>query len=209
MGAAVMSEAHAAHERPVLVLASASPRRLDLLAQIGVTPDRVQPADIDETPKPRELARPLAERLACEKCAAIVAPGQFTLAADTVVAVGRRLLPKTEEAHEARACLELMSGRSHRVLTGVAVSGPDGRIVSRVVETRVRCKRLSEAEIEAYLQSGEWRGKAGGYGIQGRAAVFIAGMIGSYTGVVGLPLHETAGMLAGLGYPILSTLANA
>ena len=185
-----------------LVLASASPRRLDLLAQIAITPDAVTPADIDETPLKGELARPLAERLAMGKARAVHAAGQFTLAADTVVAVGRRLLPKTEIRSEAEDCLRLMSGRAHQVLTGVCLIGPEEREVSRVVLTRVTMKRLTDAEISAYLDSGEWQGKAGGYGIQGRAAGYIAKLSGSYSNVVGLPLFETRAMLTGLGYII-------
>ena len=183
-----------------LILASASPRRLQLLAQIGIKPDAVRPSDIDETPKPKELPRPLALRLAEEKLAAYPAEAAFVLAADTVVAVGRRLLPKTEQRDEAEQCLRLMSGRAHRVLTGVAVRAPDGRISSKVVVTRVQMKRLSEQEITDYLDSEEWRGKAGGYGIQGRAAAFIRSLSGSYSSVVGLPLHETHNMLIGLGW---------
>jgi len=183
-----------------LVLASASPRRLDLLAQIGITPDAVVPADIDETPLKGELARPLAERLAAGKAVAVHTGGQFTLAADTVVAVGRRLLPKTEKRDEAEACLRLMSGRAHQVLTGVSLIDPDGQHVTRAVLTRVRMKRLTDAEIGAYLDSLEWQGKAGGYGIQGRAAAFIANLSGSYSNVVGLPLFDTRNLLTGLGY---------
>lgn len=187
-----------------LILASASPRRLQLLAQIGILPDEVRPSDIDEDPKPDELPRPLALRLAEEKAAACTADGAFVLAADTVVAVGRRLLPKTETRQEAETCLRLMSGRAHKVLTGVAVRAPDGRMSSRVVVTRVQMKRLSDDEITWYLDSGEWQGKAGGYGIQGRAAVFIRGLSGSYSGVVGLPLHDTQNMLLGLGWRAVS-----
>lgn len=187
-------------ERVKLVLASASPRRLQLLAQIGIVPDEVRPSDIDETEKPGEPPRSLALRLAEEKLAACHAPGAFVLAADTVVAVGRRLLPKTERREEAEACLRLMSGRAHIVLTGIAVRAPDKRVSSRVVLTRVQMKRLSEEEIAAYLASGQWQGKAGGYGIQGHAAAFIRGLNGSYSGVVGLPLHETKNMLTGLGW---------
>jgi len=187
-------------ERPRLVLASASPRRLQLLSQIGITPDEVRPSDIDEDPKPGELPRPLALRLAEEKLAACPVEGAFVLAADTVVAVGRRLLPKTETQEEAESCLRLMSGRAHRVLTGVAVRAPSGRLSSRVVMTRVQMKRLSEDEITAYLTRGEWQGKAGGYGIQGRAGAFIRGLNGSYSAVVGLPLYETQNMLTGLGW---------
>jgi len=169
-------------ERAKLVLASASPRRVQLLQQIGITPDEVRPSDIDETPGKAELPRVLAGRLAMGKLAACGAENAFVLAADTVVAVGRRLLPKTETEDEAVACLRLMSGRAHRVLTGVAVRAPDGRVASRVVVTRVQMKRLSEAEIADYIASDEWRGKAGGYGIQGRAAAFIRGLNGSYSG---------------------------
>jgi len=183
------------------VLASASPRRLDLLAQIGIVPDAVTPADIDETERAGETARELALRLATEKSAAVHQVGQFTLAADTVVAVGRRLLPKTETPDEARDCLQLMSGRAHHVVTGICVSAPDGRTASKAIDTRVKFKRLSDAELEAYVACGEWKGKAGGYGIQGRAGAFIASLNGSYTSVVGLPLFETRNMLIGLGYP--------
>lgn len=183
-----------------LVLASASPRRLDLLAQIGIVPDAVVPADIDETERPGETGRELALRLAAGKAAAVHKAGQFTLAADTVVAVGRRLLPKTETPEEAQDCLKLMSGRAHHVITGVSVTAPDGRSVTKAIDTRVKFKRLSDAEIKVYVASGEWKGKAGGYGIQGQAGAFIAHLSGSYTGVVGLPLFETRNMLIGLGY---------
>lgn len=183
-----------------LILASASPRRLALLEQIGVAVHAVQPSDIDETPRRAELPRQLALRLAEEKLAACETTDAFALAADTVVGVGRRLLPKTEQREEAAACLDLMSGRAHQVLTGVAIRAPDGRQSSRVVITRVQMKRLSDAEKQAYLDCEEWRGKAGGYGIQGRAAAFIRGLSGSYSGVVGLPLHETYQMLTGLGW---------
>ena len=187
-------------ERCSLVLASASPRRLHLLKQIGIVPDEVRPSDIDETPKPGELPRPLALRLAREKLAACDAPRHFALAADTVVAVGRRLLPKTETVEDAASCLALVSGRAHLVLTGLAVRAPDGREGARVVETRVQMKRLTQKEIAAYLESGEWRGKAGGYGIQGFAEAFVRRISGSYSGVVGLPLHETYTLLTGLGW---------
>ena len=185
-----------------LVLASASPRRLELLAQLGITPDEVLPADLDEAPLPDETPRRLAVRLAEEKGRAVHAlrPGAHVLAADTVVAVGRRLLGKAEDEAEARRFLELMSGRAHRVLTGVAAVAPDGRTGSRLSETRLQFKRLTGAEIEGYVLSGEWRGKAGGYGIQGRAGAFVRGLNGSYTGVVGLPLYETANLLEGLGW---------
>ena len=190
---------------PRLVLASASPRRRDLLNQIGVSPDDVIPADIDETPLKHETPRQLAERLAVQKCDAVadgLGAGAFVLAADTVVAVGRRLLDKAHTADQARGYLELMSGRTHRVLTGVSIASPDGRRSTRVVESKVKLKRLSSLEIDVYLRSEEWDGKAGGYGIQGLAAAFIIDISGSYTGIVGLPLYETAAMLNGLGYPV-------
>jgi septum formation protein len=185
-----------------LVLASASPRRLDLLSQIGVRPDAVDAAELDETPLPHETPRQLALRLAQAKAAHVAArqPGAHVLAADTVVAVGRRVLPKAEDAAEVRACLALLSGRAHRVLTGVAVAAPGGRSAGRLVESRVRFKRLSPADVEAYIASGEGVGKAGGYAIQGRAGAFVIALQGSYSGVVGLPLYETAGLLDGLGY---------
>jgi len=186
--------------RAPLVLASASPRRRDLLAQIGAEPDRIAPTDIDETARPGETPRALALRLAEGKLAAATHPGCFVLASDTVVGVGRRILPKTEDRDSAEACLRLMGGRNHRVYTGVAVRSPAGREASRLVETRVAFKRLDEAEIRAYLDSGEWKGKAGGYGIQGRAGAYIETLIGSYTGVVGLPVYETRQLLVGLGY---------
>ncbi len=190
--------------RPHLVLASASPRRRDLLAQIGVVPDEIQPADLDETPLKGELPRPYAERLAIEKAKAVQPgwPDSVVLAADTVVAVGRRILPKTETEDEARDCLELMSGRAHQVLTGVAVIAPDGEIRHRVVMTRVKLKRLTDQEVQGYLVSGEWQGKAGGYGIQGIAGALIQHLSGSYTSVVGLPVHETRNLLQAAGYPV-------
>ena len=188
--------------RPPLVLASASPRRLQLLAQIGIVPDRVDPADIDEAPRRDELPPNLAERLAREKASAVAArhPGAFVLAADTVVACGRRILPKAEDVATARRCLDLLSGRRHRVHGGVALVTPEGRVASRAVRTMVAFKRLSEAELEAYLAAGEWDGKAGGYAIQGRAAAFVEAVNGSYPNVVGLPLFETARLLEGLGW---------
>jgi septum formation protein len=187
---------------PFLVLASASPRRLDLLRQIGVEPDRVDPAEIDETPRPGEEPRAHALRLAEEKARAVMPrhPGAYILAADTVVACGRRILPKPADANTARSCLELLSGRRHRVHGGIALAGPDKRLTLRRVDSQVAFKRLSEAEITAYLCSGEWRGKAGGYAIQGRAAALIRWVCGSYSNVVGLPLFETAQLLAGRGY---------
>ena len=191
-----------------LVLASASPRRLDLLSQIGVVPDAVDAAELDEaqapheTPHPHETPRQLALRLACAKAAHVAArqPGVFVLGADTVVAVGRRVLPKAADDAEVRACLELLSGRAHRVLTGVCVAAPGGRTASRLSESRLHFKRLSRAEVDAYVASGEGVGKAGGYAIQGRAGALVMALQGSYSGVVGLPLHETANLLAGLGF---------
>lgn len=197
-----------AASRPRLVLASASPRRLALLRQIGVTPDAVAPTDVDETPRPRERPVDLARRLAEAKAAAVdgAAHGDaFLLAADTVVACGRRILPKANEAAEARDCLNLLSGRRHRVLTGVHVIAPAGRRTTRLVTTTVTFKRLTPDDIDWYLDSGEWRGKAGGYAVQGRAAVFVRALNGSYSNVVGLPLYETAALLAGLGFPVHDT----
>ena len=185
-----------------LVLASASPRRVELLRQIGLEPDAVEAADIDETQDPRETPRQLAVRLALAKAAKVAPshPDAFVLAADTVVAVGRRVLPKVGTGEEGRACLQLLSGRNHKVLTAVAASAPDGRCASRLVETRVQFKRLSAPQIEAYVATGEGLGKAGGYGVQGRAGAFVIAINGSYSAVVGLPLYETANILAGLGY---------
>ncbi len=187
-----------------LVLASASPRRLALLGQIGIVPDAVVAADVDETPGPRELPRAHAMRLAQAKAAAVAPdhPGAFVLAADTVVAVGRRILPKALDADTARACLALISGRRHRVLSAVVLVRPDGAVRRRVVLSRVTMKRLSAPEVAAYLRAGEWQGKAGGYAIQGRAAAFVRHLSGSYSNVVGLPLYETAQLLAGNGYPL-------
>ncbi|MDP3738739.1 MAG: Maf family nucleotide pyrophosphatase [Hyphomonadaceae bacterium] len=186
-----------------LVLASASPRRVELLDRVGLKPDFIQPADIDETPLKGEQPRVLAGRLAEGKAAVVAAaqPGAFILAADTVVGVGRRILPKTETEAEERECLRLLSGRSHDVFTGVAVIGPDGRKASRVVPCRVTFKRLSHDEIEGYLATGDWQGKAGGYAVQGRASAFVTHISGSYTSIVGLPLHETVALLEGLGFP--------
>ena len=187
---------------PALVLASASPRRLDLLAQIGLIPDAVRAAEIDETPLKNELPSDLAQRLANAKALAVAAAagGDFVLAADTVVARGRRILPKTETEAEARACLTLLSGAAHRVYTAVVAVAPGGRSAARLVETRVRFKRLSPQDIAGYLASGEWRGKAGGYAVQGLAGRFVIALHGSYSAVVGLPLYETASLLEGLGY---------
>ena len=196
--------------RPRLVLASASPRRLALLAQIGVDPDAVIPADIEETPHRSESPRALAQRLAQEKADIAAEKARkredvgpaLVLAADTVVCVGRRILPKCEISDEADSCLRLLSGRAHRVYTGLALVTPTGARRHRLVETRVRFKRLSREELSAYLSSGEWRGKAGGYAIQGFAGAFVVRLIGSYSAVVGLPLAETAALLAGEGYPL-------
>jgi septum formation protein len=188
---------------PPLVLASASPRRLELLRQLGIVPDRVDPADIDETPARDELPAAHVVRLAEAKARAVAPrhPGAFILAADTIVACGRRILPKAEDEATARACLALLSGRRHRVYGGVALITPEGDIAIRRVVSQVALKRLSATELAAYLHSGEWRGKAGGYAIQGVAAAFIPWIAGSYSNVVGLPLHETAQLLAGRGYP--------
>lgn len=182
-----------------LILGSASPRRLELLARIGITPDAVMPADIDETPRKGELPRPYTERLAREKAEAVL-PGPLPsdtliLTADTTVAVGRRILGKPRDAAEAVTFLHLLSGRRHRVFTAVALRGP--RLWTRTVETAVRMKRLSDDEISAYIRSGEWEGKAGGYGIQGPAEAFVPAIIGSYSNVVGLPLCETANLIRG------------
>lgn len=179
-----------------LVLASASPRRLALLAQIGVKPDDVISTDIDETPLKGETPRLLALRLARSKAEAARVDDALVLAADTVVAVGRRILPKAETEAEARDCLALLSGRSHRVYTGVALRRA-GKVSERLVETRVAFKRLTAEEIDAYIASDEWRGKAGGYAVQGLAARYIISIIGSYSCVVGLPLYETALLLEG------------
>ncbi len=184
-----------------LVLASASPRRLDLLARIGVVPDLVDPADLDETPLRAELPRLHAARLAREKALVVASrhPAAVVLAADTVVAVGRRILPKTLTADEARLCLTLMSGRRHHVLTGLAVIDAAGRLRERLSDTIVTFKPLTVAEIDAYLATGEWDGKAGGYAIQGRAEGFVRWLAGSHSGVVGLPLYETRNLLMASG----------
>ncbi len=193
----------AAPARPPLVLASASPRRRELLARIGVVPDHVLATAIDETPRKGELPRPHALRLALAKAeaAAAAAPeGALILAADTVVGVGRRILPKAETAEEARRCLDLLSGRRHRVHTAVVLAMPDGRRLRRQVESVVLFQRLTEAQIADYLAAGEWRGKAGGYAIQGRAEAFVRYLAGSHSNVVGLPLFETAQLLRGVGW---------
>ena len=183
--------------RPRFVLASASPRRLDLLARIGIVPDRVDPAEIDETPLKSEPPAHHAARLAREKADAVHArhAGAVILGADTVVALGRRILPKAEDEATARRCLAMLSGRRHRVIGGVSVIGADGAARRRLVTTAVRFKRLEDSEIEAYIATGEWRGKAGGYAIQGYAAALIPAINGSYSNVVGLALFETARLL--------------
>lgn len=186
---------------PHLTLASASPRRRELLARLGLVPDAITPADIDETPLKGELPRAYALRMGREKAGAVAAPG-FVLAGDTVVAVGRRILPKTDNEAEARDCLELMSGRRHQVLTSVVLRAPDGTVRERLSETVVHFKRLSAEEIAAYLAGGEWRGKAGGYAIQGSAEGLINWIRGSHSGVMGLPLYETRALLKAAGFGI-------
>src|SRR6187455_550072 len=203
--------------RPKLVLASGSPRRLSLLNQAGIEPDSLQPTEIDEIPVKGELPRALANRLAKTKAQAALASvkideqlrGSYILAADTVVAVGRRIMPKADMLDEAAACLRLLSGRNHRVYTGICLVTPRETFRQRLIETRVRFKRLSTEDIEAYLASGEWRGKAGGYAIQGLAGTFVVKMVGSYTNVVGLPLYETMSLLGGEGFPVHFGWLNA
>jgi len=193
-----------------LILASGSPRRLSLLDQIGIEPDKLLPANVDETPLPKETPRSLARRLARTKAEVARRNAErdpdtqhaYVLAADTVVAVGRRILPKPELTDEAAACLRLLSGRAHKVFTGVCLITPRGKVRQKLVETRLRFKRLSREEMETYLASGEWQGKAGGYAIQGRAGAFVTKLVGSYSNVVGLPLHETMDLLMGEGYPV-------
>lgn len=186
---------------PQLTLASASPRRRELIARLGIAPDAVAPADIDETPLTNEVPREYAVRMAREKALATKADG-FVLAGDTVVALGRRILPKADDETTARRCLELMSGRRHKVHSAIALRAPDGSLRERLSETSVRFKRLSEDEVRAYLASGEWQGKAGGYAIQGAAEGLIAWIEGSHSGVVGLPLFETRALLKSAGFPI-------
>ena len=196
--------------RPELILASASPRRLALLNQIGIEPEHLVPAEVDETPEKAELPRKLAQRLADLKAqtaqhkarSAGYGANALVLGADTVVAVGRRILPKAETMEEAASCLRLLSGRSHRVFTAMTLLTPSGAKRQRLVETRIRFKRLSTKEMEAYLASAEWRDKAGGYAIQGIAGAFVVKLSGSYSAVVGLPLTETASLLSGEGYPV-------
>ena len=187
---------------PRLILASASPRRRDLIARLGLEPAAVQPAEIDETPIKTELPRPYAMRMAREKALAVDAADGHVLAGDTVVALGRRILPKAEDEATARRCLTLMSGRRHTVLSAIALKSPDGALRERLSETIVRFKSLSAAEIDAYIASGEWHGKAGGYAIQGSAEGLIAWISGSHSGVVGLPLFETRALLKAAGFPL-------
>jgi septum formation protein len=188
--------------RPPLLLASASPRRLELLARLGVAPDRIAPAEVDETPLKGELPRRLAERLSRAKAdaAAAAAPEALVLAADTVVGVGRRILGKPGDEAEARRFLSLLSGRRHRVTTGVCLLRPDGRRSERLVTTILAFQRLTEAQIDAYIATGEWRGAAGGYRIQERAEGFVRFLSGSHSNVIGLPLFETAQLLRGVGW---------
>jgi septum formation protein len=203
--------------RPKLVLASGSPRRLALINQAGIEPEALRPADLDETPRRGELPRACANRLARAKADAALEmvrmddelKGAYILSADTVVAVGRRILPKAELLDQAAQCLRLLSGRNHRVHSAVCLVTPNEAFRQRLVETRVRFKRLSDEDIEAYLASGEWRGKAGGYAAQGIAGSFIVKIVGSYSNVVGLPLYETTTLLAGEGYPIRFGWLNA
>jgi len=202
--------------RPQLVLASGSPRRLELLQQAGIEPDQLSPVAADETPQKGEVPRSLAKRLAREKAELALdnarrsaeLQNSYILAADTVVALGRRILPKAEMLDQASMCLRLLSGRSHRVYTGVTLVTPKGVMRHRLAETRVRFKRLSGEEMEAYLASGEWRGKAGGYAIQGLAGTFVIKLTGSYSNVVGLPLYDTVSLLVGEGYPVHFTWFN-
>ncbi len=204
------SQSKKALERPKLVLASASPRRLALLDQVGIAPDALRPASIDETPRRSEMPRALVTRLARAKAEAArdqlandtTLADSYVLAADTVVSVGRRILMKPQFVEEAVASLQLLSGRAHRVLTGVCLLTPDDRMRLKIVETRVRFKRLSRTDIDAYIASREWRDKAGGYAIQGLAGSFVQKIIGSYTNVVGLPVTEVSNLLLGEGFPI-------
>jgi septum formation protein len=185
-----------------LVLASASPRRLELLRQIGIEPDAIDAPEVDESPLKDETPRLLVGRLAVAKAEVVGArhAGSYILAADTIVTLGRRILPKAETPDEVRACLQLLSGRAHRVLTALCAVGPDGRSGRRLVESKVRFKRLLPGEIDRYVATEEGLGKAGGYGVQGRAATFVSAICGSYSGIVGLPLHETSNLLRGLGF---------
>jgi septum formation protein len=199
------------------VLASASPRRLQLLERAGLSPDLLNPSDVDETAGRRETPRALSIRLAREKAARAremplvqaAGPNAFILAADTVVGLGRRILPKATTDDEARDCLSLLSGRSHWVYSSVCLIAPGDRISSRCVETKVRFKRLSREDVDSYIACGEWRGKAGGYAIQGPAEVFVRQLTGSYSGVMGLPLYETVYLLEGAGYPVFHSWMKA
>lgn len=185
-----------------LILGSASPRRKELLAQLGIVPDAILPPDIDETPRPQELPHPYCARLAREKVMAVAAgPEDVVICADTTVALGRRILGKPADAGEAAAFLTLLAGRRHQVITAVAVRRGD-RVLSRESVSAVKMKRLSDAELNAYLASGDWQGKAGGYGIQGMAGALIPWISGSYTGIMGLPVAETAVLLEAVGYPV-------
>ncbi len=213
-----MASASETSWRPKLILASASPRRLALMQQIGIEPDALLPADVDETPARAESPRELVKRLARAKAEVARRTARnraelkdaFIVSADTVVtAAGRRILPKAEVVEEAAACLRLLSGRTHRVYTAVCVVTPKDAIRERLVETRIRFKRLSRDEVENYLASGEWRGKAGGYAIQGLAGTFVVKLTGSYPNVVGLPLYETISLLEGEGYPVRQTWLDA
>ncbi len=201
-GSRSVSSEPAGQARPRLILASASPRRLALLEQIGIVPDEVRPSDIDETPRPDEIPRLYAQRLAREKAVVAIVPSGFILAADTVVALGRRILPKAADGAEVAACLTRLSGRRHHVLTAIVLIGPDGRRTERLVDSTVGFARLTPSQIAAYGSGGEGVGKAGGYAIQGHAGSFVRFLSGSYSGVVGLPLFETAQLLRGQGWPI-------
>jgi septum formation protein len=200
-----------------LVLASASPRRLQLLERVGLVPDLLNPADIDELPHKRETPRALSIRLAREKAEQAqrmplvrdMGANAFILAADTVVGLGRRILPKAETEDEARDCLSLLSGRSHWVYSTVCLIAPGNRISTRCVETKVRFKRLSREDVDSYIACGEWRGKAGGYAIQGRAEAFVRMLTGSHSAVIGLPLYETVHLLEGAGYPVFHSWMTA
>jgi septum formation protein len=203
--------------RPKLILASASPRRLALLQQAGIEPDALLPADVDETPLKNESPKDLAKRLSRAKAEVARKTARnrddlkdsYILSADTVVVAGGRILPKAEVVDEAAGCLRLLSGRAHRVYTSVCLITPKDSFRERFVETRVRFKRLSREEFERYLASGEWRGKAGGYAIQGLAGTFVVKLVGSYTNVVGLPLYESVALLDGEGFPVRSSWLDA
>lgn len=187
---------------PSLILASVSPRRRELVARLGIEPARIVPADIDETPMDAEIPRLYAIRMAREKAVAAADDGAFVLAGDTVVAAGRRILPKAEDETTARRCLQLLSGRRHRVWSAIVLRAPDGTIREKLSETAVKFKRLSAEELDAYIAGGEWHGKAGGYAIQGAAEGLISWIQGSHSGVVGLPLYETRILLKSAGFPI-------